>query len=312
MKIDRLLAILTLLLQRGRVTAPELARRFEVSRRTISRDVDNLCKAGFPIVTIQGAGGGISIAEGFKLDKSVLTTGELQSILIGLRGLESVGSAPRAQNLRDKLTASPDVLALADSLVIDLASHYKESLSHKIGLLRAAIESSVTVTFRYYSNRGRAARHIEPYLIIFKWSDWYVLGYCLMRRDYRLFKLNRLWDIEKAGDAFVKREIPLDKLNLDAYFTDENPVTVLFDESAEYMLVEEFGPDCYTRFKDGRLLYEGGYSDRGYIMRWLLGFGGRAEVIGPPDLRAEMADLAMNIYQKHSDGRALNSTVCHE
>lgn len=73
MKLDRLLGILTLLLQNDRITTPYLAERFEVTRRTVSRDIDALCRAGIPIVTHQGFGGGISIAEGFRLDKSVLT-----------------------------------------------------------------------------------------------------------------------------------------------------------------------------------------------------------------------------------------------
>ena len=81
MKLDRMLGILNILLQKDRVTAPELAEKFEVNRRTIGRDIDSLCKAGIPVVTHQGTGGGISIAEGFKLDKSILTTDELSGII---------------------------------------------------------------------------------------------------------------------------------------------------------------------------------------------------------------------------------------
>src|SRR5215510_12130999 len=109
MKLDRLIGILTSLLQNdpghanGRVTAPELAEKFEVSRRTIGRDIDTLCMAGIPVVTYQGSGGGISIADGFKLDKSVLTADELSGIIAALKGIGSVSQQPYIERTLDKL-----------------------------------------------------------------------------------------------------------------------------------------------------------------------------------------------------------------
>ena len=86
MKIDRLIGITMLLLQKGKVTAPELAERFEVSRRTISRDIEDICRAGIPLVTVQGYGGGISIAEGYRVNKAFLTEAELQAVFAGWTG----------------------------------------------------------------------------------------------------------------------------------------------------------------------------------------------------------------------------------
>lgn len=105
MKLDRMLGILTVLLQNERVTMPELAERFEVNRRTIGRDIDALCLAGIPIITHQGVGGGISIAEGFKLDKSVLTTDELSGIISALKGIGSVTERSNIERTLDKLHA---------------------------------------------------------------------------------------------------------------------------------------------------------------------------------------------------------------
>ena len=85
MKIDRLIGILSVLLQEETVTAPELAERFEVSRRTINRDIDDLLYAGIPIRTTQGVGGGIRIADGYKMDRTILTSKDMQMILAGLR-----------------------------------------------------------------------------------------------------------------------------------------------------------------------------------------------------------------------------------
>jgi len=108
LKLDRLLGILTVLLQNDRVTAPYLADKFEVNRRTIGRDIDALCQAGIPIITHQGTGGGISIADGFKLDKSVLTTDELSGIISALKGIGSVSEQSRIERTLDKLGANSD------------------------------------------------------------------------------------------------------------------------------------------------------------------------------------------------------------
>lgn len=193
MKIDRLLGIITLLLQRDKVTAPELAKKFEVSRRTIHRDIDDICKAGIPIITYQGGDGGISIADGYKLDKSVLTVDELQSIVAGLKSLGSVSDSARIDGLISKLSPKSEaVVSVKDNILIDLSSHYKSSLSEKISLIKTAITENRLVRFDYYSEKGLSNRTIEPCFITFKWTSWYVFGYCRDRNDFRLFKLNRL------------------------------------------------------------------------------------------------------------------------
>ena len=125
MKLDRLIGILSILLQREKVTAPELAARFEVSRRTIQRDIEALCRAGIPIATAQGAGGGISILEGYRVDRTLLTAPEMQAILAGLRSLDSVSGTRRYAQLMEKLCAGASTLVpgIAD-LLIDLSSWY--------------------------------------------------------------------------------------------------------------------------------------------------------------------------------------------
>ncbi|MDA8223103.1 MAG: WYL domain-containing protein [Desulfitobacterium hafniense] len=213
MKIDRLLGIVTILLQQDKVTAPELAKKFEVSRRTIHRDIDDICKAGIPIITYQGGDGGISIAEGYKLDKSVLSIEELQNIITGLKSLGSVSDTPRIERLILKLSPkSEGVISIKDSILIDLSSHYKSSLSEKISLLKSAISEKMLVNFAYYSEKGLSNRIIEPYFITFKWTSWYVFGYCRDRNGFRLFKLNRLWRHKVLNEIFVPRKYSLKSL----------------------------------------------------------------------------------------------------
>ena len=155
MKIDRLIGILSLLLQKDTVTAPELAAQFEVSRRTINRDIEDLCKAGIPIVTRQGTGGGISIMKDYKIEKTLLTNAEMQDILAGLRGLDSVNGTNRYGQLMEKLSAgSSDFMVGSQSVLIDLSSWYRESLAPKIELIRSAIGGCRELRFLYFSPKG--------------------------------------------------------------------------------------------------------------------------------------------------------------
>ena len=177
MKLDRMLGILTILLQKTRVTAPELAGKFEVNRRTIGRDIDTLCMAGIPIITRQGSGGGISIAEGFKLDKSVLTTNELSDIVAALKGFGSITPRSNIERTLDKLRVNDDaVLSLHEPIIIDFASHYKGQLTEKIELIKQAVLSERFIEFDYFYNKGESHRRIEPYFVIFQWTSWYMFG----------------------------------------------------------------------------------------------------------------------------------------
>ena len=182
MKIDRLIGIITTLQQQKFVTAPYLAEKFEVSRRTINRDIEDICKAGIPIVTTQGVNGGISIMEGFALDTTIFTEQELSAIFAGLKSLDSVSNTASAEKLAQKIGGS-QAISIADHMVIDLASFYKDDLAEKIDTIKQAIQESKCISFHYCYNKGEADKIIEPYLIVFKWSDWYVFGFCKERQE---------------------------------------------------------------------------------------------------------------------------------
>lgn len=300
MKIDRLLGIITILTQKEKVTAPFLAERFEVSRRTINRDIEDICMAGIPIVTKQGAGGGIYIQEGYKLDKKLLSSHELADIITALKGLKSVSKTRDIEMLLSKLLPCEKAeITLNDSIIIDLASYHKNSLSDKIEQIKKAINNSNTIKFTYYGKKGEHERQIEPNIITFKWSDWYVFGYCLDKNDFRMFKLNRLWDLLITDKKFFKRTLPPESQDFDAHLTDENEFEAVFNRSVKYLLVESYGPNCYEELADGKLLFEGNYTNRDYIISWILGFGDKAEVTAPCDLADEILTIAKKITKKY-------------
>ena len=298
MKIDRLMGIITILLQNGKTTAPYLAERFEVSRRTILRDLDTLCQAGIPIITEQGGRGGISIMEGYQLDRSLLTADELQRLIAGLKSINSVSKESKSDSLLLKLAPNKTIAALADCIMIDLSSHYRDSLSEKISLIKEAITSRRLIFFDYYYRKGQVKRKVEPYFVVFKWTAWYVLGWCTERADFRLFKLNRLWDLSITDEVFMPREVPLETISLDNALPDQNKIEILFDRSVRFRLIEDYGLHCYTETDRG-LLMELNYTNRENAIAWILSFGDQAEVVAPLDVRDEIAAIIRKLAARY-------------
>jgi predicted DNA-binding transcriptional regulator YafY len=295
-KIDRLLGIIITLLQNGKTSAPVLAEKFEVSRRTINRDIDALCLAGIPIVTQQGSNGGIYIAEGYRLDKSVLTTDELSGMIAALKGLGTVTEKTQIERTLDKLHFNKDtVVSLRESIIIDLASNFKGTLTDKIELIKQAIHDKHLIEFDYCYEKGEDHRCIEPYFIIFQWTAWYVFGFCLKRHDWRLFKLTRLWNLKQGETEFNLRDIPPEKQDFNARFTDDIKLVALIDPSVKYQVIENYGLDSFTEMPDGLLRLEVGYTNIDYTMNWLLGLGDKVKVLEPLEIRERIIQTAKNI-----------------
>ena len=286
MKIDRLIGILSILLQEEKTTAPELAEKFEVSRRTINRDIEDLCKAGIPIRTAQGTGGGISIMDGYRMDRTILTSKDMQMILAGLRGLDSVSGKRYYGQLMEKIqTGSSEFISGRDSMLIDLSSWYKGSLAPKIEVIQNAIENRHIIQFMYYAPSGESNRRVEPYYLVFQWSSWYVWGWCLERKDYRLFKLNRMDYVVETDRGFLRRDVPMPDLSNEKIFPGGIKVKALFTPNMKWRLVEEFGPNCFTETDDGRLLFSADYTDMENLVTWLMTFGAKVEVLEPEEVR---------------------------
>ena len=296
MKIDRLIGILSILLQKESTTAPELAEHFEVSRRTINRDIEALCQAGLPIQTTQGAGGGISIMDGYRMDRTILTSKDMQMIMAGLRSLDSVSGSSYYGQLMEKLqTGSSEMISGKDSMLIDLSSWYKTTLAPKIGTIQDAIENRHLLTFDYYAPSGESKRTIEPYFIVFQWNNWYVHGWCLLRKDFRLFKLNRMDKVMESQDGFECRNVPIPDFSSERVFPAHIHLKALFTPDVKWRLVEEFGPNCYTENEDGRLLLIEDYSDLDNLVTWLFTFGDKVVVLEPEEVREKIREIAKAI-----------------
>ena len=299
MKIDRLIGIVSILLQQEKKTAQELAKKFEVSRRTINRDIENLCKAGIPIVTKQGQNGGISIIDGYKIDKTLLTSSDMQAILSGLGSLDSVSGTNQVSILMEKLGAS-NFISGNPNILIDLSSWYKDSLSPKIEQIKKAIEQNKLISFVYYSPKGESSRIIEPYYLVFHWSSWYVWGYCRKRDDYRLFKLNRMTHLN-TKEIFEKRVVPTPDLSTEKIFNHKYEIRAIIKPEYRWRLIDEYGLESFTVMQDGNLLFSFTFTDEQSIINWILSFKGAAELIYPDNLRKVLKKLGQQIQKQYSN-----------
>ena len=237
--------------------------------------------------------------EGYRVDRTVLTDPEMQAILAGLRSLDSVSGTRRYAQLMEKLSAGTGGLVNGGAhMLIDLSSWYKTSLPPKIELIQGAIEQHCTLRFAYFSPKEESVRTVEPYYLVFHWSTWYVWGWCRMREDFRLFKLNRMTELT-TGEPFVPRCAPLPDLAPEHIFPAKYQVTVLFDPACRWRLVEEYGADRFTVEPDGKLRFTGGFPDADSVLSWVLTFGDKAELLEPQELRERLGDLTKTLADRY-------------
>lgn len=299
MKLERMIGILSILLQHQKVTAPYLAEKFEVSRRTINRDIEALCMAGIPLVTEPGVNGGVSIMDNYKIDRTLLSRTDIQAILAGLRSLDSVSGTNRYAQLMEKLSAGSSNLLAGDThILIDLSSWYKASLSPKIELLHDAITCRRKVSFTYFAPKGESQRTVEPYDLIFQWSNWYLWGWCIDREDFRLFKLGRMTGLQ-TGEPFEKRAAPLPNLAPEQLFPYLYQVKAKIKPQYKWRLVEDYGAESFTVQPDGTLLFSAAFTDKASILGWIISFGDDAELLEPSEFRKDILEYAEKIRRKY-------------
>lgn len=241
MRFARMIAIVMLLLQRNRVTGKELAEMFEVSLRTIYRDIAAINASGIPITTFSGAGGGIGIMEQYKIDKGIFTVDDISAMLTGLGIIQNTLSGREIANALAKLKSFisdeqlHEINKKTRQFMFDLSPWIGSDDSHDlIQALKSALEEKRTIAFSYFGHRGTEQLFgIEPHRLVFKGNSWYLQAYLPAKQEYRLFKLRRIFDVHIETDTFINRVLP----HPFADFTDKMhnktfPIKLLIDSSA--------------------------------------------------------------------------------
>jgi len=201
------------------------------------------------------------------------------------------------QSIIDKFFSSKtEYLNLQKHILIDLSSHYKQSLSPKISRIQKAILEKYKIEFMYHSKNGERRILLDPYLVVFQWSSWYVFGFEDEKQGFRLFKLNRLCKLNVTDSTFLVQNTCKEKLDFTRYFTDEIQAIILFDKDRKYRLIDEYGENCFVELANGKLQFEFPFTNEDYLLSWVLSFGEKAELIEPNELREKLKIIMQNAF----------------
>jgi predicted DNA-binding transcriptional regulator YafY len=306
MRLDRLLAITVLLLNRRKVTAKELAEYFEVSVRTIYRDIDAINMAGIPIISYSGNTGGYGIMENFKLDRQFLTMDDLQKILSALKGLNKAFADNKIGTAIEKITSlvprdkSEELQFSLDKMIIDVVPWgYGKQDNEKLKTIQHAVSESRLLRILYHSGKGEIIeRTIEPMSLIFKGVAWYLFAFCQVRNDFRLFKITRIQSIDILDEKFVRKNKQIDDLN---NWKERKTVTIKLQYAQTYhpLMSEYFEEEqCQTQ-PDGSIIAEMTIPEDEWITSFILGLGDRVKVLSPPHIQEKVITQAKGILEHY-------------
>lgn len=297
MKVDRLVSIIMILLDKKRIGAQELADTFEVSPRTIYRDMEAINRAGIPVRSIAGVGGGFEIMERYKVDNKVFSTTDLSAILMGL---SSVSGMMRGNDLVNALTKiksfipadkARDIEVKANQVSIDVSPWIgNRTIQPNLEIIRSALEDSKLLEFEYSDRYGnKTTRKVEPYQLVLKDSHWYLQGYCSTRNDYRLFKLARMAKLHVQEECFAPREYQKPHLDFREIATTlQTEISLLIHESVMDRVLDYCEIENFIKDRDEHYLVRFPFIENDYYYGILLSFGDKCECLEPLAIREEL------------------------
>jgi len=296
MQESRLFKIVYYLLEKGHATASELSRKFEVSVRTIYRDIDALSGAGVPVYAEAGRNGGICLMSGFVLDRALLSESEKEEILAALQSLNITHNSNGSDTL-SKLAAVFNIGG-QDWMEVDFSRWgNKPSDNKKFEDLKSAVIRRKAMKLTYAGSNGTTTeRKIYPLKLSYKARSWYVKAYCVGKEDYRLFKLTRILEWEVLDEIF---DCPAFPEQSDAAPQGCTRITLCFPKEMAYRVYDEFAPAEVARQENGDLLVCAEMPEDMWLVGFLLTFGTQVEVIEPLYLKEILAEQARQIYEKN-------------
>ena len=288
MRVSRLFRILYYVLEKGKVTANELSEKFEVSVRTIYRDIDVISSAGIPIYATQGKGGGIEIADDFVLKKSLLSEKEQEQILVALKGLEGINK----QYENELLTKLSAFFKIKNTNWIEVdftnwqrGNEYDELFND----IKSAIINKNIIRFTYFSsNEKETSREVKPIRLLFKGWDWYVYTFCLLRNEFRYFKLSRIRDLKILDENFedsYEDVVLIKKME----YKDTVHVKLKFDRKVAFRVYDEMGD--IKEDEEGNLYAEIELPNDYNLYNYIFSFGESVEVLEPIEIRNNIRDM---------------------
>lgn len=293
---SRLFKIVYYLLNKGQATALELAQMFEVSVRTIYRDIDTLSEAGIPVWSKTGRNGGIYVMNDFVLDKVVLSDEEKQEILASLQSLSALQNINN-NDVLNKLSALFNISS-GNWIEVDFSRWSgSQSDNEKFESLKSAVINRKNVKITYAgSDETVSERVVEPLKLIYKSRAWYLQAYCTKKHDHRLFKLSRILDWEILDESCIHKSMPIKEETLSQNY---NQITLRFSKEMAYRVYDEFDKTWVRQQENGDLIVSAQMPEDAWLIGFLLSFGTQVEVIEPAYLRNILAEQARLIYEKN-------------
>ena len=297
MKVNRLVSMIMILLDKERIGAQELADLFEVSPRTIYRDIDAINMAGIPIRSISGVGGCFEIMQQYKIDQKVFSTADLSAIMMGLSSLAGMVQGDELVHALAKVKSfipaerAKDIALKANQINIDLSSWMGNgNIQPYLEMIKTALQQSKLLSFEYIAHHGKkTARTAEPYQLVLKINHWYLQGYCHKRNDFRLFRLSRMSNLQIQEETFTPRDYPKPTLDsADIFETMQTKIKIrihqsVLDRVLDFCSYEDLSPDG-----DAYYIVRFPFIENEYHYDILLGFGDKCECLEPLHIRAEM------------------------
>ena len=297
MKDNRLFRILYYILEKEKVTANELAEKFEVSVRTIYRDIDSISSVGVPIFTTQGKGGGIKIDNEFILNKSLFDANEKEQIIAALQGLEKTNEAYKSE-LITKLSA---LFKIKNSnwIEIDFTSWGSNNTYQDLfNALKTTIINKNIISFSYNSSKAeKINRKVKPIRLLFKEQDWYLYAFCLLRNDFRYFKLSRMKDLEVLT---MNYEDNFENMVLKREIKYENTVNIKlkFNKSVAFRVYDEFN-EAVIEDEKGNLYVEMKIPNNYKLYNYIFSFGSNIEILEPKEIRNQFKNIIDELAKKY-------------
>lgn len=307
MKIDRLLAMTILLLNRERISAGALAERFEVSTKTIYRDIEALCRAGIPIVSHQGMSGGFELMERYTIGRQMLSPGEIEALRAAVKGAASVLDDQTFADLSDKVQAllGGGAEARGPGVIFDLnAWSGHASTRDRVECLRQAAREALRVEVRYLNMNGKESRRLlEPAMLLMKGGIWYLQAYCLLRQEFRIFRLSRMLELRETGEPFIPKVAPA----IDTYewsddwdSTPKIAVSLRFCADVRLRVTDTFEASLMTELENGNVRIAGNFTVDEWFYGMLLSYGDRVKVEFPLGIAEELVRRARRIVESYA------------
>ncbi len=274
---NRLFEIVYILMQKRKTTARELADRFEVSTRTIYRDIETLSGANIPIYASKGKDGGIGLLDEYVLNKTILSEEEQNQILFALQGMKKV----KGQDEKDILEKLSILFnkKINDWIKIDF-SNWDNMQEERFDIIKSAILNKHLVQFTYYNSNGEESKRIvEPLQIWFKDKSWYLVSYCKLKQDYRIFKIARIKEVKMLQEHF-ERELPKEEENEKHNFKIIE-LELEINKAMTYRVYDEFESKEITKKEDGNFMIKVKYPENEWVYGYILSFGEYAKVLNP-------------------------------